>query len=126
MLVNIVNRQRAFADVTLVVINDIVNPTLLESIHPDVEVIRLGRKVGSHNPLPLLKLNTLLLRLKPTAIHCHSYTIAGYLLPSLRRKAILTMHTTFVGSMRKGKRTFYEAVCYLSAGTSTSHTTNGS
>ena len=114
MLVNIVNRQRAFARVTLVVINDIVNPTLLESIHPDVEVIRLGRKVGSHNPLPLLKLNALLLRLNPVAIHCHSYTIAGYLLPSLRRKAILTMHTTFVGSMTRSALLKYREVYSIS------------
>jgi glycosyltransferase involved in cell wall biosynthesis len=100
--------------VTLVVINDIVNPTLLESIHPDVEVIRLGRKVGSHNPLPLLKLNALLLRLNPVAIHCHSYTIAGYLLPLLRKKTILTMHTTFVGSMTRSALLKYRELYSIS------------
>ena len=54
MLANIVNRQVTSAGVTLIVINDKVNKQLLERIDPRVNVVLLARKVGSHNPLPLI------------------------------------------------------------------------
>ena len=115
MLVNIVNRQRTSALVTLVVINDAVNEELIASIDPEVEIIRLGRKVGSRNPIPIIKLNTLLLRLNPQAIHCHSYSIASYLLPSLRKRAVLTMHTTLaIGNMTRKALLKYREVYAIS------------
>ena len=115
MLVNIVNRQRTSALVTLVVINDAVNEELIASIDPEVEIIRLGRNVGSRNPIPIIKLNTLLLRLNPQAIHCHSYSIASYLLPSLRRRSLLTMHTTLaIGNMTRSALLKYREVYAIS------------
>lgn len=111
MLVNIVNYQVISTHVTLIVINDKVNNALLQRIDPRVEIILLSRKVGSRNPMPLIRLNTILIQLRATAIHCHSYTIAGYLLPHLRRRCLLTIHTTFIGGMtdkalRKYKRIY--------------------
>lgn len=115
MLVNIVNRQIASADVTLIVINDLVNQQLLERIDSRVNIILLRRKIGSRNPLPFVKLNALLLRLKPTAIHSHSYTIASYLLPSLRRRSLLTMHTTLsIGNMTRSALLKYSRVYSIS------------
>lgn len=115
MLVNIVNQQRAHTSVTLIVINDAVNEELIASIDNEVEIIRLNRRLGSRNPLPIIKLNTLLLRLNPQAIHCHSYSIANYLLPSLRKKAVLTMHTTLsIGNMTRSALIKYRDVYSIS------------
>lgn len=114
MLANIVNRQVASASVTLIVINDKVNKQLLERIDPRVNVVLLARKVGSHNPLPLIRLNTTLLRLRPTAIHCHSYTIANYLLPHLRRRSLLTIHTTQIGRMTRKPLLNYKRIYAIS------------
>ena len=114
MLVNIVNLQVVSASVTLIVINDKVNRQLLDRIDPRVDIVLLSRKVGSHNPLPLIRLNTTLLRLRPTAIHCHSYTVANYLLPQLRRRSLLTIHTTQIGRMTRKHLLNYKRVYAIS------------
>lgn len=94
MLVNILNRQVESIEVVLIVINDLIEPQLLRSLDSRVRVITLARKVGSRNPLPLLRLNLELLRLRPDTIHSHSFTVINYLLPQFRSRCILTYHTT--------------------------------
>lgn len=114
MLIGMVNEQIKSAHISIIVINDMVNPSLVAKINPAVDVIYLSRKVGSKNPLPIIRLNTTLLSLCPTTIHCHSYSIVNYLLPSLRKRAILTIHTTLKRGLTKEVLTKYRCVCSIS------------
>ena len=58
MLVNIINEQVASgADVSLVIINDIVNRDLIARIDSRVKIIYIGRAVKSRNIWPLVRLN---------------------------------------------------------------------
>ncbi len=114
MLIGMVNEQIKSAHISIIVINDMVNPSLVAKINPAVDVIYLSRRVGSKNPLPIIKLNYTLLSLHPTTIHCHSYSIVNYLLPTLRKRAILTIHTTLKRGLTKKVLTKYRCVCSIS------------
>lgn len=94
MLVNIANEQAAAgADVSVIVINDLVDPTLESALSAKVALYKLKRKVGSKNPLPVLRLNALLARLRPDVVHMHSASLYRYvLLPSARRRLCCTLH----------------------------------
>ena len=94
MLVNIANEQAAAgADVSVIVINDLVDPTLESALSAKVALYKLRRKVGSKNPLPVLRLNALLARLRPDVVHMHSASLYRYvLLPSARRRLCCTLH----------------------------------
>lgn len=94
MLVNIANEQAgAGADVSVIVINDLVDPTLESALSAKVTLYKLSRKVGSKNPLPVLRLNALLARLRPDVVHMHSASLYRYvLLPSARRRLCCTLH----------------------------------
>lgn len=97
MLVDILNRQSAAGHkVGLFIINDQVNETLLQQISGQVQIVRLNRKQGGRNPIPLLRLNRMLIGFAANVIHCHNHKAVGLLLPRLRRKALLTLHTTRV------------------------------
>ena len=97
MLVNIINEQVCSgANVSLIIINNIVDEGLVSRIDKRVKVVYIGRKPKSRNLLPLLKLNIILLKIKPTVIHCHSHTIIKYLLPTLHKRTVVTIHNTTV------------------------------
>jgi len=96
MLVDILNRQAEGHSVALFIINDQVNEGLLQQISGKVKVVRLNRKEGARNPMPLLRLNRVLRRFDPAVIHCHNHKAVNMLRPSLRKKALLTLHTTNV------------------------------
>lgn len=94
MLVSIVNRQvLTDNDIYVYIVNDLIDGQLCDSIDKRVKVIRLNRKLHSVNPMPLLALNWHLLRLNPDIIHIHSANLPQYLLGSLRRKSLMTLHT---------------------------------
>lgn len=71
MLVDIVNAQAATQDVALFIVNDKIDRTLLEKISPRCELYCIGRKPGSRNPMPWIRLNLELARYKPDVIHFH-------------------------------------------------------
>ena len=55
MLINIANAQAEMgADVSVVIVNDMVEPVLLHSFNKRVKVLLMKRKVGSRNILPFL------------------------------------------------------------------------
>lgn len=92
MLTDIVNRQSAGGDdVTLLVVNDAVDESMLRRVSPSVRVIRLGRRPGSRSPLPLLRLHLTLRRLCPDIIHCHSFNLLP-VLPGFRDRLVYTIH----------------------------------
>lgn len=102
MLVNIINEQIASgADVSLVIINDIVNRDLIARIDSRVKIIYIGRAVKSRNIWPLVRLNITLWRLKPAVIHCHSHTIGKYMLSRFLKRAVVTIHNTGVVKERE-------------------------
>ena len=115
MLVSILNHQCRQCKVSLIVINDMVDSTLAARIDPQVEVIYLSRKRGSYNPLPIARLNIALMRIKPDVIHSHSFSIANYLLPQLRSKAVLTMHTTLTDGLSRAVLLKYRSIYAVSS-----------
>ena len=97
MLVNIINEQVARGiEATLIIINDIVDESLIARLDSRIKVVRIGRYTKSRNPWPILKLNLMIWRAKGHIIHCHSHTILNYLLPPLRRRCYVTIHNTRV------------------------------
>lgn len=92
MLIDIMNEQAKTEEVTLIIINDSTTRSLIDNINKKVNVIYLSRKEGAKSVLPFIKLNWLLLRMKPHAIHVHNESICTTLLPALNRKVFLTVH----------------------------------
>lgn len=76
LAVELLNEMSSTHDVSLVVINNKVNPALIAQLNPGIPVHYLNRKEGNPNPWPLVKLNLLLMRLKPDLIHCHEPKMA--------------------------------------------------
>lgn len=95
MLVNITRIQAEQGNnVHIVVINDIFEETLVRQISPDVGLHRINRKIGSHNPWDIIKLNYCLHKLKPDVVHLHYSTISYYIvLPWLKSKMCNTVHS---------------------------------
>ena len=79
MLVNIVNEQVKYAEVTIVLINEEYDKSLIEMINPKVNFIKIGRPKGSKNIYYILKLNYLMCRINPDVIHAHTDSIIDYI-----------------------------------------------
>lgn len=94
MLIDIINEQVLHAEVTLYIVNDVVNYDILRRLSEKATVKQLNRMPGSGNPLPLVSLNAYLLREQCDIIHCHNYNMIDVLLPLFRKKTILTIHDT--------------------------------
>lgn len=76
LTVELLNEMSKAHDVSLVVINNQVNQALIRQLKPGIQVHYLNRKEGNPNPWPLVKLNLLLMKLKPDVIHCHEPKMA--------------------------------------------------
>jgi glycosyltransferase involved in cell wall biosynthesis len=94
MLVDIVNEQVRTETVTLIIVNSIVNETIVNNINPNVRIVKINRKPSSRNPIPLLKINYYLFRSKQDIIHFHNKNGIELILPCFRKKAVLTIHDT--------------------------------
>jgi len=94
MLVNISHFQAERGhDVHIVVINDIFDESILRQIDPVVKLHKIGRKRGSRNPWPVIKMNLCLIGIKPDVIHLHSASISRYVFfPGLKSKLCNTLH----------------------------------
>lgn len=92
MLVNIANEQAKEHEVHIIVINDLCNRELVAAIGKDVYFHCLMRKLKSRSIVPVVKLNLLLLKLRPEVIHIHTSSIVRLLLPAFRRRMCLTVH----------------------------------
>ena len=91
MLVDILNEQCRLAETHLILINDQIDEALLARVDSRVTLWRMGRPRGSRNPMYLAKLNALLLRLRPDAVHCHHHQVARWLWAG-RANRCLTIH----------------------------------
>lgn len=102
MLVDIINEQVKTIEVSLIIINDLINDGIYRCISKKCKVFRCSRKIGSKNPLPILRLNYYLYQLRPDVIHVH--------LPGLARivfypwaKLVRTIHNTGLSASDYGK-----------------------
>lgn len=95
MLVDIVNRQVLLPDVenvSIIVVNNIAQQSLVSKIDKRVKVLACNRRKGSRSLLPIVKLNKYLFSLKPDVIHFHAPGIKRMVL--YPAKKVLTIHTT--------------------------------
>lgn len=77
----------------LVIVNNKWHQSNLDQLDPRVHLHFIGRKEGSKNPLPYIKFNRLLTKLKPDVVHCHETKMAT-LLWRPKFPLLLTVHNT--------------------------------
>lgn len=99
MLIDIANYQVVKEKVDIVIVNDEIHEPLLAKLDKAINVMKLKRQPGSKSILPLLQLQTIILKNRYNIIHCHNHNMVGILLPVFRKKSILTVHTTGVKSV---------------------------
>lgn len=93
MLVDIINEQRkAGHSVALIIINNLIDDSLLSFVDNSVRIIRIDRIPGSRTPWCLIRLNYLLYKLNGDILHSHDSVIAGMLFPFFRKRLCLTVH----------------------------------
>jgi len=104
MLVNIANEQvKAGAEVSVIIINDLYEQTLIDSFAPEVNVVLMGRKQGCKNLSFLWRFNRELKRMNPDAIHLHDSAIIDVIFSRrLSRVACTTLHALPSGMVRRG------------------------
>lgn len=103
MLVNIANAQAAKgADVYVFIINRLYEDTLISALHPQVHLVLFNRKLGSHNPWFIFKLNQKLRQINPKIIHIHRSELFNFIISRrLSREVALTLHALPKGSVRR-------------------------
>ncbi|HZG23550.1 MAG TPA: glycosyltransferase family 4 protein [Chitinophagaceae bacterium] len=90
LVVDLMNEMCNEHDVALIIVNR-HNEALLKKIDKRVKIYYINRAEGSKNPVPILRLNLLLLRLNPSVIHCHEPKMAG-VIKFRRAKLVYTIH----------------------------------
>lgn len=94
MLVNIANGQAQRGhSVNILVINDIESSQIISGFAPEVNIIRLRRQPGSKSPLPVVRLNLELMKLRPDVVHFHGLNQPRLVFACLRKHAVTTLHT---------------------------------
>ncbi len=97
MVVNIANEQAALGhEVHLIIINNIMDIPLRNAVDKSVKFHNMCRSVGSKNPMPLLKLNIVILKIRPDVVHFHEASLNKYVLRPLLRRACTTHHNDHV------------------------------
>ena len=94
MLVDIINRQCKEASVSLIIINDLINIDLLNTIDKQVNVFLINRKKSNKIQLlpAFIKINQIVNKINPDAIHCHINTLLPFFI-RWKRRTFLTVHS---------------------------------
>lgn len=103
MLVDIVNKQIEDAEIFMIIVNDIIDSQVMGKIDERVKIIMIKRNPLSKNIFPLIKLNYILYKKKPTIIHFHNVKGINLILPYFRKKSILTIHDTRISTSNFSK-----------------------
>lgn len=103
MLINIANEQVRGNDIYIIVINNLYEKSLVASLDKNVHFHCLKRKLKSRSLIPVIKLNLLLMSLRPDIIHMHTASIAMLLLPIFRKKLCATLHDVIRKESKKLK-----------------------
>ena len=92
MLVDIINGQvKRGTKVSLIIINDLIEESLVAKLSEKVAVVRMNRKPGS-NPLMLAwRLNRCLSKIRPDIIHVHNHKLC-LLVRWHRTRLLMTVH----------------------------------
>ena len=90
MVVSLINEMCLNHDVTLIIVNDL-NEELVKQIDKKVKIYFINRRSGSRNPFPILRINFLLLQLRPDIIHCHEPNMVNAI-KSWTAKLVHTIH----------------------------------
>lgn len=92
MLVNIANAQVELGHkVSIIIIEDVVEPKLVESLHRDIRIHFCHRRCKK-DVLALVRLNYFVMFEKPNAIHLHSSSVFRLLMPRYRAITNCTTH----------------------------------
>jgi len=92
MIIDLVNEQVKEHEVHLIIINKKINPNEFKRINNKVNTHMVGRKVGSPNPLKLIKVNSLLYKINADVVHCHIENLIN-IIPFYKKSLIcLTVH----------------------------------
>lgn len=92
MLVDIANEQASLAEITIILINKKFSIDIVSRINENVHFYSLERKEHDRTSISFLfRLWGLLLKIRPTVIHCHNHNII-LLLPLGRKRTVLTIH----------------------------------
>lgn len=92
MLVDIINGQIAKgAHVTYIVINNLIDESLLSKLDKRTDIIRMDRKPGSNPLLLMWKLNSLIAKINPDIIHVHNHKLCR-LIRRKRDRLLFTVH----------------------------------
>ena len=101
MLVNIANAQTAAgAEVSVVIINDAWDESLLKAFSPDVKIVLLHRRYRSKGLGFIFRLNSVLRRIGPDVVHLHDPRLFGVMFSRrLRRRTCATLHDVPYGTL---------------------------
>ena len=94
MLVDIVNEQVKTEDVTIIIINDYKNESLLKSINENVSIICFDRRPNTKSLIHFVKLNWLIWRMRPDAVHVHNESLLAVISPIVCRSTVHTLNVS--------------------------------
>lgn len=94
MLIDIINQQVQKHKVTLLIINNQYNETLIRKINNKADVILLNRLPKSRNIIDIFRINYYLFKIRPNIIHCHEFNIIKYIFFKRLYTSVLTVHDT--------------------------------
>ena len=92
MLVDIVNQQVEDNDISFIVVNQMIDESIVARLDKRVRIYCCGRNVKSKNPLPFLKINYYLFKIRPEIVHAHYDDMARLILGKWRM--VRTIHNT--------------------------------
>ncbi len=97
LLIQLLNLQCVSNDVSLVVVNDVVEASMLEQIDKRVRIITINRPLKSKNPFYILKLSWKLLFSKSDIIHFHQDNLIEYIpIRFFKKNFCLTVHSVAI------------------------------
>ena len=99
MLVNIANAQaEAGSEVSVLIINELYEQSLVNSLDKRVNLVFLNRKKGAITPWFIVRLNRILERSKPDVIHLHRSDLYHFVWgKKLKSKVCITLHALPIG-----------------------------
>ena len=94
LLVQLLNRQCISNNVSLIIVNNAIEPLLEKQIDKKVRIIKINRALKSKNPFHLLKLSWKLLFAKSDIVHFHQDNLIEYVPARFFKKNLcLTVHS---------------------------------
>lgn len=110
LTVELLNEMCRDHEVSLVIINNKFNKSLLDQLDKRVGVYFINRKEGNKNPLPILKLNWVIYQLKPDVIHCHEPKVAQV----VKVKSARLLHTVHDVGIETTMYHLYDSIVAIS------------